>query len=277
MSRNDGVRDDASVRDDQEPDEEVDEAFERLVEEGRERLQRPFRELAATGTLGGIDVGVGILAYFVVKHETGNHLLASLAFSVGFVALLLAHSELFTENFLVPVTTCVAERGPWLGLLRLWGVTLVTNVLGGAVAIWVILLARPDLHGVARETGEHYANLGINAESFALAVLGGLVITLMTRAQNATDSIGIKLVPAILFSAVLVGAELFHAVLDQIFIIGAVIAGSEISIGQFVGALLWAGLGNLVGGIGFVTFLRLLRTAPKVEAEREKHAGRPPR
>ena len=167
--------------------------------------------------------------------------------------------------------TCVAEKGPWLRLVRLWVVALVTNVLGGAVAIWVILLARPDLHEIARETGEHYAELGVNAKSFALAILGGLVITLMTRAQSATDDLGVKLVPAILFSAVLVGAELFHAVLDQIFIIGAVIAGSDISLGQFVSALLWATLGNLVGGIGFVTFLRLLRTAPKVEAEREKH------
>ena len=270
MTSNEDRADGGGVAEDEQPDEELDEAFERLVAQGRERLGRPLRELVATGLLGGIDVGVGILAYFVVKHETGSQLLASLAFTVGFVALLLAHSELFTENFLVPVTTVVADKGPWLGLLRLWAVTLVTNVAGGSVAIWVILLARPDLHEVARETGEHYAELGVNVRSFMLAVLGGLVITLMTRAQNSTDSLGVKIVPAILFSAVLVGAELFHAVLDQIFIIGAVLVGSDITLGQFMTALVWAGLGNMVGGIGFVTFLRLLRTAPKIEAEREK-------
>jgi hypothetical protein len=36
--------------------------------------------------------------------------------------------------------------------------------------------------------------------------------------------------------------------------------------------MLWAALGNLVGGVGFVTALRLVRSAPKVEEEREQTA-----
>ncbi len=259
-------------RADEQPDEEIDEAFERLVAEGNERLARPLWALVPTGLLGGIDIGVGMLAYLVVTHETGNQVLAGLAFSVGFVALLLARSELFTENFLVPVTAAVAEKGPWLGLLRLWVVTLVTNIVGGALTIWVILTARPDLHEVARETGMHYAELGATLQSFMLAVLAGLVITLMTRMQHSTDSLGVRIVPAILFGSVLVGAELFHCVLDSVFILGAAVAGAPVTVGQFLVALGWAVLGNAVGGIGLVTFLRLVRTAPKVEAERERSA-----
>ncbi|NHA68538.1 formate/nitrite transporter family protein [Phycicoccus flavus] len=263
-------RDTDGVRDEEEPDQEIDEAFERLVEEGHERLTRPLRELFATGTLGGIDIGVGILAFYVVKEVTGDQVLAGLAFSVGFVALLLAHSELFTENFLVPVTAAVAERGPWPALARLWAVTLVTNILGGSIVVSVILLAKPDLEEVARETGEHYAELGVSLSSFLLAVLAGLVITLMTRMQHSTENLGVKVVPAILFGAVLVGAELFHCVLDAIFMIGAMVAGAEIGLGTLLVAIGWAALGNAVGGIGLVTFLRLLRTAPKVEAERDR-------
>ncbi len=262
----------ADDRADEQPDEEIDEAFERLVEEGNDRLARPLWALVPTGLLGGIDIGVGMLAYLVVKHETGNQVLAGLAFSVGFVALLLARSELFTENFLVPVTAAVAEKGPWLGLLRLWAVTLVTNIVGGALTIWVILTARPDLHEVARETGMHYAELGATLRSFMLAVLAGLVITLMTRMQHATDSLGVRIVPAVLFGSVLVGAELFHCVLDSVFILGASFAGAPVTVGQFLVALGWAVLGNAVGGIGLVTFLRLVRTAPKVEAERARSA-----
>ena len=93
-------------------------AFERLVEEGDERLSRAWLPLIATGLLGGVDVGTGVLAYFLVQHYTHNTLLAGLAFSVGFVALLLARSELFTENFLVPVVAVAAgHRGMW-SLLR---------------------------------------------------------------------------------------------------------------------------------------------------------------
>jgi hypothetical protein len=81
---------------------EVEEAFNRLVSEGSNRLDRPLVPLLATGFVGGIDVGVGVLAYLVVYHETGQPLLAAAAFPIGFIALLLARSELFTENFLVP-------------------------------------------------------------------------------------------------------------------------------------------------------------------------------
>ena len=124
-------------RKDDEPDieseQEMDDAFDRLVSEGRTRLARPWLLLATTGLVGGIDVGTGVLAYLVVKNQTDSTLLAGLAFSIGFVALLLARSELFTENFLVPVTAVVAGRSSVGGLLRLWGVTLVMNLVGAWV------------------------------------------------------------------------------------------------------------------------------------------------
>jgi formate-nitrite transporter family protein len=47
---------------------EVEEAFDRLVSEGSNRLARPLVPLLATGFVGGIDVGVGVLAYLVVDH-----------------------------------------------------------------------------------------------------------------------------------------------------------------------------------------------------------------
>ena len=131
--------------------------------------------------------------------KTDNVLLAGAAFSIGFVALLLARSELFTENFLVPVTTVIAGKsGPW-ALIRLWSVTLVANLIGGWVITWLIVTARPDLKHTAILVGTHYAELGVSLQSFALAVLAGAVITLMTRMQHSTDNLGVQLVPAVLF------------------------------------------------------------------------------
>ena len=252
------------------PEPELEEAFDRLVEEGRERLERPLLALVSTGLLGGIDVGFGVLAYLVVKEHTGDTLLAGLAFSIGFVALLLARSELFTENFLVPVTAVVARSGTLKGLARLWAVTLATNLLGGLLIMWIVVTARPDLHATVIEVGTHYAELGVNGESFALAVLAGAVITLMTRMQHSTDSIGVQLVPAVLFGALLAGAELFHCVLDSLFMLGGLLAGADYGLGAAVGALAWALLGNVVGGVGLVTGLRLLRVPKRVEEERRR-------
>lgn len=251
------------------PEPELEEAFDRLVDEGRERLERPLLALVSTGLLGGIDVGFGVLAYLVVKDQTGDQVLAGLAFSIGFVALLLARSELFTENFLVPVTAVVARSGTLAALARLWGVTLAANLVGGLLIMWILVTARPDLEGIAVETGTHFAELGVSGESFALAVLAGAAITLMTRMQHATQSLGVQLVPAVLFGALLAGGELFHCVLDALFMFGGLLAGADYSIGAVAGAVAWALLGNVVGGVGLVTGLRLLRVPKRVEEERQ--------
>ncbi len=254
------------------PEPELEEAFDRLVDEGRERLDRPLLALVSTGLLGGIDVGFGVLAYFVVKAHTGDTVLAGIAFSIGFVALLLARSELFTENFLVPVTAVAARSGTLLGLGRLWVVTLITNIIGGLLIMWILVTARPDLHATIVEVGTHYAELGANGESFALAVLAGAVITLMTRMQHATDNLGVQIVPAILFGSLLAGAELFHCVLDALFMLGGLLAGADYGLGAVAGAVGWALIGNVVGGVGLVTGIRLLRVPRKVEEER-RHPG----
>lgn len=252
------------------PEPELEDAFDRLVEEGEIRLKRSTLALLTTGLIGGLDVGVGVLAYLLVEHVTHNVLLAGLAFSLGFVALLLGRSELFTENFLVPVMTLVAGKSSPLALARLWGLALVTNLAGGWIIAWLIITARPDLKPTAIEVGTHYADLGVSLQSFALAVLAGAVITLMTRMQHATDSLGVQLVPGILFSAVLAGAQLFHCVLDSLFMFAALVAGAPFGYLDWLGALGWAALGNLVGGIGLVTAIRVLQVPHRVAESRDE-------
>lgn len=254
------------------PEPEVEEAFDRLVEQGRIRLARPLLALVSTGLLGGIDVGTGVLAYLLVEKATHSPLLAGVAFSIGFVALLLAQSELFTENFLVPVTAVVAGQARIREMVRLWAVTLATNLVGGWGMMWLILTARPDLRPTAVEAGSHFAQLGISLRSFTLAVLAGAVITLMTRMQHSTDSLGVRIVPAILFGALLSGAQLFHCVLDSLLMFGALIGGAPFGYGDWLGALGWSALGNVVGGVLLVTSIRLLRVPHRVEDSRREHS-----
>lgn len=256
-----------------EPEREVEEAFDRIVEEGRTRLARPLPALISTGLLGGIDIGSGVLAYLVIDHYTGSHVLAGLAFSIGFIAILLARSELFTENFLVPVTAAVATPGRLRSLGRLWLVTLVCNLVGGWVITWLILTALPELKSAAVTTGTHYATLGISLRSFVLAVLAGAVMTLMTRMQHATESLGVQLVPAVAMGALLPIAQLFHCILDSFFMFAALIAGAPFGYLDWLRGLGWAACGNIVGGLVLVTAIRLLRVPHRVvEARTESES-----
>ncbi|GGM02751.1 formate/nitrite transporter family protein [Nakamurella endophytica] len=248
---------------------QIEEAFDRLVEEGQTRLVRPLLPLAATGFLGGVDVAVGVLMYLVVLHRTDNPLLAAAAFTTGFVALLLARSELFTENFLVPVTAVVARSGTVPQLIRLWVVSLAANLAAGLAMAGMIAVALPDVRDTAIEAASHYAHLGISWRSFFLAVLAGAVITLLTRCQHATDNLGVQLVPTVLFSFVLVGGQLFHSVLDSILMFTGLVTGrSDYGWADWAGALGWSVLGNVVGGLVLVTSIRLLRVPHRVAEER---------
>ena len=248
----------------------MEETYERLVSEGHARLDRPLLPLLSTGLLGGVDVGVGVLIYLVVQAETENPLLASMAFTIGFVALLLANSELFTENFLVPVISVVAKVGTLAQLVRLWAVTLGANLVAGFVMAGMIVVALPDVHEAAVKAGSHYAHLGVSWRSFFLAVLAGAVITLLTRMQHATESIGVGLVPAVLMSFVLVGAQLFHSVLDSIFMFAGLLTGdADYDYLDWLAALGWSAFGNLVGGLVLVTGIRLLRIPHRVAESRE--------
>ena len=77
-------------------EDELVDAFDRIVSEGAQRLHRTWREVLTTGLAGGLEVATGVVALLAVYAETGSHLLAGIAFGIGFIALMLARSELFT-------------------------------------------------------------------------------------------------------------------------------------------------------------------------------------
>jgi len=244
---------------------EVEDTFERTVLEGRRRMSRGWAALIATGLVGGIDVATGVMAMLVVEAKTGNQLLAGLAFSIGFIALTLARSELFTEDFLVPVGAVVARQSRMRSLVRLWWVTAAANLVGGWVFTFLVVTGFSEVKEPAIEAGKHYVDLGIGWRAFSLALLGGAVITLMTWMQHSTENIGVKLVPAITTGFLLAGLQLNHAIVNSLLIFsGLHTHASPYGYLDWAATAGWAALGNMVGGVALVTMLRILQVPHKV-------------
>ncbi|MCA1690656.1 MAG: formate/nitrite transporter family protein [Actinobacteria bacterium] len=239
--------------------EELASTFRRSVQQGEERLSRTWPALLATGAVGGIDVGIGVIGLLLVEEATGSPLLAGLAFGIGFIALTLASSELFTENFLVPVVAVAAGRATPRALIRLWVGTAFTNLIGGWVIMAVAMAGVPKLQETAVKLARHYAEVGLNAESFAASILGGVVITLMTWMQRGSDSVPAKLLAAVAAAFLLAAGTLFHAIVVSLVMFAGLQVGAPFGYVDWLGVLGWAALGNLVGGLGLVTVLRLLQ------------------
>lgn len=260
--------------DDAVAEREVEDTFLRTVDEGRRRMSRGMVPLLATGLVGGIDVGTGVLALLLVEHETNSKLLGGLAFSIGFIALALARSELFTEDFLIPVSTVIARQARFRKLVRLWIGTLIANLVGGWLFTWLIVRGYPEINKTAIESGFHYVQLGIGLRAFALAVLGGAVITLMTWMQHSSGSMSARVIPAITAAFLLAGGQLNHAIVNSLLMFAALHTGhAPFGYVQWAQTAGWAALGNIVGGVGLVTLLRLLQVPHKVRQERDNPAA----
>jgi formate/nitrite transporter FocA (FNT family) len=251
----------------------VEEALTRAIDEGRRRISRRTWPLLATGVLGGIDVGTGVLALLFVENETQSKLLAGLAFTIGFIALTLARSELFTEDFLVPVTTVIARQARFRMLIRLWVGTLVANLVGGWLFTYLVMKGFPQFAETAIKAGSFYVDLGLGGKAFSLAVIGGAVITLMTWMQHTTESTGVRLVPAITGGFLLAGAQLNHAIVNSLLMFAALHTGhAPFGYVQWAQTAGLAAVGNIVGGVVLVTLLRLFQSPHTVQKERENPA-----
>jgi formate-nitrite transporter family protein len=227
---------------------------------------RPLLELSATALVGGFDIAFGVaalaLADGAVADRFGSglgHLAGAVAFGIGFVFVVVGRSELFTENFLVPVTGLRKERGSWLKLAELWGVTLVLNIVGG-----VLLALALTTHGVLRSdagpaivnVAEHLAGYD-PLTAFMSAVVAGALMTLMTWfVEGAADSLGVRIVMAWLVGALISLGAFNHAIVSTIELVFGMRFGADVDVGQLLSNLGLSVAGNLVGGLLLVTFAR---------------------
>lgn len=242
-----------------ENDPDLESTFQAAVEEGTLRLRRSLPTLLATGLVGGVDLSIGVIALLVVEQQTGERLLGSLAFTIGFIALTLARSELFTENFLVPVTALIARQARIRELVRLWVGTGIMNLAGGWIVMGLFVTSMPDVGATATEIGAFYVDLGIGWRAFALALLGGAVITIMTWMQRNCETQGPRIVAAIAASFVLAAVPLNHVVVSSLEMFAALHAGAPFGYADYALVTLWSMLGNMAGGLLLVTLVRMVQ------------------
>ena len=242
-------------------DPDADAALDRIVLEGAPRLLRTGPVTLVTGVVAGMEVALGVLALLYVRQQTGSQALAGLAFSVGFIALLLGQSELFTEGFLTPIAVVVAKRAKVRHALRLWSGILAGNLVGGMVIAWFAMRGFPQLHAQARRSAAYFVAEGWSLRTFSLAVLAGMAITLMTRMHNGTDSMPVKLVASVAIAFVLAGLRLFHSILDSLLLFFALQSGhAPFGYEDWLRFFSVAVVGNVLGGVAFTTMLRLLQS-----------------
>jgi formate/nitrite transporter FocA (FNT family) len=234
------------------------EIYERTQEEGQRRLSRSPLELATTSFVAGIDVVFGVIALAIVGHNSG-HVAGSIAFGIAFVFIVVGRSELFTENFLVPIAGLDRhDRRSWKKLAELWTLSPILNLIGGFAMVVIATThdALPDGTGTELiEIAGHLDERGVLA-AFSSAVVAGALITFMTWLVEGADTMGTRIICAWIAGALLALGAFNHVIVVSIEWFFAIRYGADYGWADLFTNFFVAAAGNAVGGLLFVTLTR---------------------
>jgi formate/nitrite transporter FocA (FNT family) len=212
------------------------EVFDRAVSEGQRRLGQSLLELVSTGFIAGFTIVFGIVALGIVE------------------ALV---EPQFTENFFDPAAAAVDSEDSWRlrAIGRLWGLTIVFNLVGGALFALVFAVEGTVPPGTT-EALAAFAEKAVQRSAaawFASAIAGGALVTLMSYLLVAVDSIGSRMAIAYVVGVLLALGPFDHVIVTALHVLLGLLYGAPIGWGRLLAMGGVVAAGNLVGGLGLVT------------------------
>jgi formate-nitrite transporter family protein len=221
---------------------------------GEEEMSRPGVSLWWSGMAAGLSISFSLLAQGVLQahlpHAAWASLVRDLGYPIGFVMVVLARQQLFTENTITMVLPVMARPSlAALGSLsRVWAIILGANLAGTLVAAAFCTFApvlEPDVRdamlAIAREAMDK-APLAVFFHGITAGFLMAAMVWLLPSAESAQFFVIVAMTYLIAISGaahIVAGStESFLRLLDGDVGLASVAAGY----------LLPAFLGNVVGG-----------------------------
>ncbi|EJM20006.1 MULTISPECIES: formate/nitrite transporter family protein [Pseudomonas] len=222
--------------------------------QGDKELERSVAALWWSALAAGLTMGLSLMAMGLLNARLpdgeGFKVIASFGYCAGFLAVILARQQLFTENTLTAVLPIMSK--PTLGnfgrLLRLWSVVLVGNLCGTLLVAYVMLHlpifdTKTDLAflDIGRKVMENDAS-----KMFAKGIISGWMIATMVWMIPSMESAKMWIIILITYFMAL--GDFTHIVVGSVEVSYLVFAG-ELPWKDFW--LVFAGptlVGNIVGG-----------------------------
>ncbi|MBO1541475.1 formate/nitrite transporter family protein [Pseudomonas sp. OA65] len=250
--------------------------------QGNQELERSIAALWWSALAAGLTMGLSLMAMGLLNSRLPDHegfkVIASFGYCAGFLAVILARQQLFTENTLTAVLPIMSK--PTLGnfgrLFRLWGVVLVGNLCGTLLVAYVML----HLPIFDRRTDLAFLEIGRKVmendtgQMFAKGIISGWMIATMVWMIPSMESAKMWII--ILITYLMALGDFTHIV----------VGSAEVSYLVFAGQLSWEDFwmvfaaptlaGNIIGG----SFIFALISHAQVRSETNtplSRQGLPPR
>ena len=252
------------------------------VMDARETFERSLGSLFTSAFTAGLEIGISFFmilsAFALLSGVLPSHyaiVLASLLYPIGFIIVVIGQSLLFTEQTSLLSLPVLNKIEPLHKLLRLWGIVIAGNVVGGCLfaALMIGLGLNMQLFSVSDIDAYAEHILGFRWwVIFGSAILAGWMMGvtawLVTSARDTLSRI--VLVTLITGSIGFLG--LHHSIVGNIEIFSALIYGNTVSLGRYLLFLVVILLGNTVGGVVFVAVLKNRTFLFQIEKVKEQTA-----
>jgi formate/nitrite transporter FocA (FNT family) len=196
-------------------------------------------------------------------------LLVSNMYAVGFIFVVLGRSELFTEQTTLAVLPTLSGHASFRSLIRLWAVVYVANLLGATAFAWLstqmataLGVVDPRALGSIAHRMTDHSGLVI----FQSAVFAGWLMGLLSWLVAAGRDTISQIVLVWLVTTSIGLAKLHHVIVGTVEVLAGVFAGQSITAADFGRFLCCATIGNVVGGVIFVAFLKYGQARPAAQA-----------
>ena len=192
-----------------------------------------------------------------LPHASWTPLVSSFGYSMGFLIVVLARQQLFTENTLTVILPLLRQGNPrvLLNVLRLWTIVLGANLLGALAFAWVVAHTNafePTIRAQFAELGRQAMAPGFGTV-FLRAVFAGWLIALMVWLLPYAETARIWVI--ILLTYLVALGHLSHVIAGSVETLYLVVTG-ERGFGAYLGGFLApALLGNITGGVALVAAL----------------------
>lgn len=205
---------------------------EHIRQDGEKELERDAMALLWSAIAAGLSMGASLLAkgIFHVNLESvpGGFLLENLGYTFGFIIVIMARQQLFTENTVTAVlpVTQNPTGGNFLLLMRLWGVVLPGNLIGTGIAA----LAFRYMPLFDEQTRDAFITIGMKVmhntpgEMFANAVISGWIIATMVWMFPSAGAA--KILVIIIMTWLVALGDLTHIVVGSVEILYLVFNGT---------------------------------------------------
>ena len=240
-----------------------DDVLQRAIEEGYENVNRPTASLVLSAISAGLILGFAAMsvsfAVMLVPHESSqalSRLAAGLVYPLGFIVCIMSRSELFTEHTASAVYPYLERMCSLKRLIRLWIIVLIGNMIGTLISSVLLNFAEPI---IGAEEGYTYVAkhlVGFSGfEIFISAMLAGWLMALggwlvMSVSTSSAQIMGIYIV------TFLIGiGGLHHCIAGSAELFTALFMNGSVTVAEVSHTLLYAIIGNLVGGSFFVAVL----------------------